>query len=1269
MLALGVEGDVPPTSSQPPLVSGMHLRWAFAADAGFPWHGFYLFKRPSRTASLRCFAPHWHVLSSLPPAQQWTSPLGTISSEVPLVPVPGPFMAFPPLIELDLRRRKSIRVELPPGDVAHTAHVSIRSANESTKTRHCVKFPNTATLPNPFVRDGIRFSVSSAAGQRPTQAHVALENGLTGLETGAELSIELPAPTDRVSLSIFHADIVPLVRAFDSDGNRLVDQPGKTSWWQIYTMELTAPGIARVTIEGNDVTYLSEVCYGAPDPSTDATTSVRVRAFDGKTLVDAKSIDGSATGELHADRITAIEIDGGAEASVVDVCYASSQDDDRLDWRPLTGVNPITLPIENTSGYPATGAPANAAAAEAVALGRIKYGSASSWSGPRFGEIRDQLKALVKNGPAGGAMVDRSVELASGPDPAPPDPLDLLLLGALDPAVAQMLGLYHVDTTAPVGAPFDYLVVADPDGRFQGNEQHVLGHIAIQGFDQVDAWITYGCVRAPAAHLAPPENLRAHALPAATRKDVQSAQNGAGLRWTTPFRSPIVMVHLWRRTYGPSAPNAPAPAASFSLVTNDRPVLVTRNASSAPTDPKPPSDWPPVAPYAIDAGLVDGWYGYRVSGIDIFGRHSPLSVDAQWWQWSPAPDPRPWYYQGSGGDASLHAFAIRLLDKLPPPPPTAIEASVLDPADPFLLQDASYAAWRSGVSATLVGLRVTWRWPETHALQAPDASEFRVYLNAGSKPPADADVATNWSSRISVRKIAQHARAITESDGTTTRIYELFLPAPLADLTPTAATPLLYAQVSVSTADDKTHTADAPKWPPPFGNRHGNEGSVGVPATVYRVLRTPPPPPEPATDADRMTFSPADYHNRSFYSYRWPPAPHLKLNVYRALDESVFVADWAKRPRAPLSLSDPAFPNTPRWNNATRQQVAVALDALNAFTDVSKAMAAYRALPDDALRVLAGFADLADTFQAVTLTPLDPAAPETANRRGPDNDDAFPVDATLRVYIDTVNGRGRNRYFYRAAYIDGAHNRSALSVADPPVYLPVVDPPRTPVITKIVGGDRKITISWASNREPDLAEYRVYRSDDQDGARDLRLMVTVDTIVVTDAERETPPAAVSWSDSSVIGGRPYVYRLTAANESGLVSLPTRPLTAAAFDSSPPPPPQWVDAKWIVLHADGTEAPWPSDGVIPADAQPVVLLMWTSAGAGASFRIARRIEGRPAWQPIAGGQKEPAATMFSVYDTGANANRAYSYRVISASGAGVTGDAVLIEVPAIVTGGS
>ena len=1277
MLALGVEGDSPPTPSQPPLANGVHLRWAFERELGFPWGGFYLFNRPSSARTPHCFAPEWHVLASMAPTAEWISPIGRVSSEVPLVPVPGPFMAFPPLIELDLRNRKSIRVDLPAFEVAHTAHVSIRSAAEPVAPRKCVTFGAPEKLKNPFVRDGVRFTVSSAPRQKAAQATVET-SGFTGLAADFDVSIELPAPTDHVSLSIFHPDVLPMLRAFDAAGNLLVEQPGKSEWNTLYTVDLTAKGIARVVLEGNFVTFLSEICYASADGPPAATTRVRVRAFDGTTVVDTKTIDGTAAGELHADRITALEIEGGAEASVIDVCYASIHDDATSDWKPLSGVNPITLPIESASGYPAAGAPANPAAAQALALGRITYGSASAWSGAPYNDIRGQLQAIVKNGPAGGPMVDRTAEFTSGPDPDPPAPppvrmpsqraLDLLLLGAIHPAVAQMLGLYFVDPAAPLNTPFDYLVVADPDGRFQGNEQLVLAHIALFRFQLIDAWIAFGCVRAAAAPLAPPENLRAYALPAATRKDVQTAQNGTALRWTTPSRSPIVMVHVWRRIYGAAQPGAPASAASFTLVTNDFPVLVTHNASAAPNDPKPPPDWPPIRPYIIDAGLADGWYGYRASGIDIFGRHSALSVDAEWWQWAPVPDPRPWYYQGTGSDTQLHAFAIRLLDKLPPPPPTAIQASLLDPDDPYLVQDAAYTAWRASVSPALVGLRVTWRWPETHARQAPDAREFRVYLSPGSKPPVNAEVPTNWAERIFVMPITQHIRKITEDDGTTTRVYEVFMPAPPSAPVPTLATPLLYAQVSVTTADDKTHTADAPQWTGPLGNRTGNEGSAGVPATVYRVLRTPPPPPDPATDADRMWFSPPDYQNRAFYSYRWRPAPHLKLHVYRALDESVFLADWAKRPRAPLSSSDPAFPSTPRWNQATRQQVATALDALNTFTVAADAMAHYRALPDDALRVLAGLADLAETFQPVTLNALDPAAPETANRRGPDNDDSFPIDPALRVYIDTTSGRGRNRYFYRAAYLDGAHNRSALSVADPPVYLRITDPPRTPVITKVLGGDRRITITWAANREPNLAEYRVYRAESDDGARDVRLMTRVHTIQVTDAERQSPPAAVSWSDSGVVGGRRYVYRLTSVNEEGLESAPTRAVAAVGVDTNPPPPPQWTTAKWVLLRADGTVEPWPADDVIPADARAAVLLEWVSTANGASFRIARRIEGRPAWQPVVAEVAETSAATFSAHDTEASPSRAYSYRVVATSGAGVVGEPVLITVAAKTAGG-
>ena len=45
MVGLGSAKDTPPNSEQPPLSDGIHLRWAFKRELGFPWHGFYLFRR------------------------------------------------------------------------------------------------------------------------------------------------------------------------------------------------------------------------------------------------------------------------------------------------------------------------------------------------------------------------------------------------------------------------------------------------------------------------------------------------------------------------------------------------------------------------------------------------------------------------------------------------------------------------------------------------------------------------------------------------------------------------------------------------------------------------------------------------------------------------------------------------------------------------------------------------------------------------------------------------------------------------------------------------------------------------------------------------------------------------------------------------------------------------------------------------------------------------------------------------------------------------
>jgi hypothetical protein len=56
MVALGVDGDAPPLALQPPLVDGFHLRWAFPRAHGFPWYGYYLFRRPHEFRGERCLA-------------------------------------------------------------------------------------------------------------------------------------------------------------------------------------------------------------------------------------------------------------------------------------------------------------------------------------------------------------------------------------------------------------------------------------------------------------------------------------------------------------------------------------------------------------------------------------------------------------------------------------------------------------------------------------------------------------------------------------------------------------------------------------------------------------------------------------------------------------------------------------------------------------------------------------------------------------------------------------------------------------------------------------------------------------------------------------------------------------------------------------------------------------------------------------------------------------------------------------------------------------
>jgi hypothetical protein len=201
------------------------------------------------------------------------------------------------------------------------------------------------------------------------------------------------------------------------------------------------------------------------------------------------------------------------------------------------------------------------------------------------------------------------------------------------------------------------------------------------------------------------------------------AQNNVGILWnrgTTVLRvllpNQAIMFHLWRSNFLGNGVQPAMPDNHYNnLITKDMPLLVTNPSPSSDKRPERSSNWPPFPMYAIDSGLPDGWYIYQVSGIDIFGRHSSNSKAGQWYQWVPIPDPRPWYYRDLSADIPIHQFAVRVLDKIPPPPPTGVEAYALDPDDPTVLMDQTYNTWRNS-NRGIIGLRVRWQWTQAHML-------------------------------------------------------------------------------------------------------------------------------------------------------------------------------------------------------------------------------------------------------------------------------------------------------------------------------------------------------------------------------------------------------------------------------------------------------------------------------------------------------------------------------------------------------------------------
>ncbi len=1211
MIALGVQGDAPPIALQPKLVDGIHLRWAFRREHGFPWYGYFLFRRPHEFRGERCLASD---LAGRAPGTDlgntFAGSLGTLSSQAPLIlsedfPQPG-------RPEVSLDGHASVRLDLPPDEPAFRVRVQVGFRQAGMRLQ-CVDFNKLRPdlNPSPLAVGGAIFDAKGSRGEPLPRvqlvAHDALGRRGVALAATGVVEVSLPVDTRTVRLDLSVDTRGAALEALDKTGRvigTLALDP-RPAW----TAELRAGADfqrLRLRVPAGTV-LVHRLCWMTP---TARRIDIPVTAYDGTMVVGTTTISGQA-GQLRDatitfDRITAVEI-GGGPAALVDLCAQIVPDVAMKEWQPVPNCpQPLLLPVTHPD-YPLQATAVNEPAAWGVAQGRIVYGQPAPWAGG-FATLHARLVALVAGGPPGPpsramAAPERAEQNVAGiPNPPAPGldpphipslhPLDLVLLGALDPAVAQMVGLYWADQTTNAQAAYDYLLVADRQNIGNGKAATLMDHIVRYGWADVDAWIVFDRRMAPAAPLAAPSGLRAYALPGGTYRmrgganaNVRDVEGNVGLTWPPPWDGQgdlrpgqPIFYHVWRddQANGPS----PRPSAQAqNLVTKRGPLLLSRPTGVPTEEPQYPGDWPPFSMPALDFGLGEGWYGYQVNAIDIFGRFSARSAFAEWRQWTPVPDPKPWYYIDPPADRVVHPSSVRVLDRSPPPPPAFVEASVLDPADPVVVHDGPLDAWRQSLPTaqrdTLIGLRVRWRWIVAQQRQAPDTNEFRIYWHPGTDPPAGWELVASWQIRCHVTPYASSVTVRANGD----REYDVFLPvlagqgtfAAGVPLNPTRAEPLAYANVTVTAVDNAAHAPDT--WPGtgPLAGRTGNESRAASSSRVYRVLRTPPDPPVPVVDSDRVYATPADWHARSYYTFRWRPLPDLLAHVFRAMDESLFAADWKLRPRAALQPADAArFPDPaaePTWTAAKRQLVCDALNPLNAFprTDAGRqqALRAYRALSDDALRVLANLPGCEKAFVQLTLQALNPGDAATHDQRGPDDPDGYVPRQDVRFWIDTLDGRATNRYLYRAAYVDAAQNRSRLGAVGTPVRLPNVVPPRAPAITKVTGGDRRITLAWASNREADLMEYRVFRAASSTAAGDLRLMQHV-TTVAAEPDPALRPARVEWTDTPVRGLTDFWYRVVAVDRpdpvdprgrGGNVSAPSAVAKGRAFDTQPPTAPQ------------------------------------------------------------------------------------------------------------------
>jgi hypothetical protein len=978
---------------------------------------------------------------------------------------------------------------------------------------------------------------------------------------------------------------------------------------------------------------------------------------------------------LRADAIDTIEVTGNAALLMTVTWMPLAADEATFGWKPLT--KPICLPVTSSISYPC---PDPGVEPEEVAKSRLPDPAELPPGAPTFDELSERLlgDAFGELRKTLEVMLDRTavepqhlqVEELDPDEPDPAgfrlQPLQQVLLGALDPYLARILGLYHVDKLEQGQGPLDYKVEAV---------------WPVEGDKLTLSWIVFGQDPGPQPPLAAPGGVTATAFEGAAHVEpdgtVDPHQMDVGVRWTRPsacdLTRPELAAAAWliERTAAGAPPDGP-----YELVSRRE---FEEGAKPEPTPVVLTESHTPLAPFQlgmyVDRRPGYGTLHYRVRARDLFGRTSGPSAPA----------------------------AVDVHDLVPPGAPLNLAADHVEPDDPERAGSAALA-WANRDTppgaAQRAATLVRWTWPVGRQRQAPDADEFRLYFRRGplnavsgsvrtvtplggdrflvhtdlpaigpdfptAPAPVDLGVLRNegeeypiqtmqlapgglsltvtgppaspplpgrcalrfgtgrrplpphpaWRSfrepadwgglvlgpgpqaplRIGLDAVVRSPlpAALGSGDVEVTRGSE---PDPAAggthlhyelklrglELAPTAERPRAQGSFGISAADDASPA---------------NESRVSAPAGIFAVHRSPPEIPT-LTLPEEIFASPADWHGHSWYTLTWPARRGVGYLVYRASDAELLQA-------------------------------------------AGVSMAAHRALPPaqqrQQLRELGSRQANTGAFSPVNPEPV------WATADGPAS------------WLDQLDGTLRNRFVYRLRSIDRAGNLAPWPPDSAPAHagevavvvaVPPATPPSPPRWAGLEPTDDGLALHWVPSPEADLAGYRLYRAGDPEAAGDPRSMtpllagatpegegglvavrvtrgtgpsptIEVEQLPAGDA---SPDRLIRYLDTTVEGGRGVWYRLVAEDAHGNRSLPSEVLATRFPKRHPPAPPGWVSAGPVT---GGVELTW---SAVEDDLEPLVL---------------RRRPDDPLWQPL--GPWLPRGTS-TFLDTSVEADTTYEYLV-------------------------